>query len=124
MVHHLKRWRVCLMVITALVLTGVFTAPGIVKPAHTAHAQALTSVDVSAAIQYADSHWNWDYYDPNNHGTVGVGASQDRFQCAEFVARALAAEGLVPGLTPFSPPGSFGSYAASPRHGAWDRHWG
>ena len=55
-----------------------------------------------AAVQYADSHWNWPFY---NRSTPAVpeGVFQADFACAEFVARALSAAGLIPGLNPNSP---------------------
>ncbi len=65
---------------------------------------------VPVAVQYADSHWNWDWYDPNHHGTVSAGDGQPNFACAEFVARALAAAGLFPGLGPDDPQSSYASY--------------
>lgn len=56
---------------------------------------------VSDEINYANSHWNWDWTDLNstaNHIVVGEYVGQPNFQCAEFVARALTAAGWMPGL--------------------------
>lgn len=81
--------------------------------AQTVVPQVLTNPG-NPAIAYAESHWNWDYYDPNNHGTVSVGDGQPNFECSEFTARALSAEGLVAGLNPNSAQwgsNSFGAYA-------------
>jgi hypothetical protein len=70
-----------------------------------AHAapRVLTSPN-NTAVQYAESHWNWTLY---NQSTTG---SQSGFQCAEFVARSLAAEGLLPGLTPTSSQSAYQYY--------------
>jgi hypothetical protein len=57
--------------------------------------------DRTNAVSYANNHWNWTYYDPNNHGTVSEGSPQRNFQCAEFVARALTHGGIVPGLSAY-----------------------
>jgi hypothetical protein len=70
------------------------------------------SNSANAAIQYADTHWNWTWYEENNHGTVGDGASQPGFQCSEFVSRALSAIGIFPGLNPYSPQGGSNSYSS------------
>ncbi|MDH6113846.1 hypothetical protein P3T36_005642 [Kitasatospora sp. MAP12-15] len=67
---------------------------------------ALRAVEV----QYADSHWAWTAW--NDSTPVAFGADQDNFQCAEFVARALAAAGLVPGLGPDDPQDAYFNYAA------------
>src|SRR5579885_2634647 len=71
-----------------------------------AHAAGATN----AAVSYADSHWNCG----NAACTfrVSAGTPQPNFQCAEFVARSLAAVGKVPGLTPNSSQSAYGSYHA------------
>lgn len=89
----------------------------------------------SAAVAYAESHWTWTYYDHTSHpycddngncasapDVPGNGSTQPDFKCAEFVARALAAEGLVPGLTPDSPPSAYGNYVA-PNGRTYDLLW-
>lgn len=60
------------------------------------------------AVLYADTHWSWTAW--NDPTPVPFGSGQERFQCAEFVARALAASGLVPGLTPDSPQDAYYHY--------------
>jgi hypothetical protein len=55
---------------------------------------------LAPAVFYADTHWSWTAW--NDPTPVPAGTGQEKFQCAEFVARALAASGLVPGLTPYS----------------------
>src|SRR5690242_18880095 len=57
-----------------------------------AHAASATN----AAVSYADSHWNCATAVCTSRVPAGTG--QPNFQCAEFVARSLAAVGKVPGL--------------------------
>jgi hypothetical protein len=85
---------------------------GYIRPADLS--LSIVPGSASAAIQYADSHWNWPYY-TRSTPAVPSGVFQPDFQCAEFVARALSAAGLIPGLNPNSPqtgPQSFASYRA------------
>ncbi|MEU9382351.1 amidase domain-containing protein [Streptomyces sp. NPDC048279] len=63
------------------------------------------------AVQYADNHWNWSAWD-DNIPRVKEGQAQPYFECAEFVARALAAGGLIPGLRPDDPQDSYYHYKA------------
>ena len=60
------------------------------------------------AILYATGHWNWT--DAAGDGTVNAGAFQPNFQCAEFVARSLAAEGFMPSLNSTSSQDVFGNF--------------
>ena len=71
-----------------------------------AHAASATN----AAVAYADSHWNCATAACTSR--VPAGAGQPNFQCAEFVARSLAAEGKVPGLTSGSSQSAYGHYRA------------
>lgn len=64
----------------------------------------------NAAVSYADSHWNCANISCTSK--VSAGSSQPNFECAEFVARALATEGKVPGLTSSSSQAAYGSYKA------------
>lgn len=73
-------------------------------------AYAATTNPGSPTIQYADSHWNCK--DASCTSTVSSGEAQPNFECAEFVARSLAAEGLIPGLSPSSSQSAYGSYTA------------
>ncbi|MFB9238783.1 hypothetical protein ACFFWC_25185 [Plantactinospora siamensis] len=77
-----------------------------------AHATIVTDPN-NASVQYADKTWNWDWFDSSSHGFVGAGDWQPNFQCAEYVARALAFEGLIPGLSANSPQSAFATYTAS-----------
>ncbi|WP_161975790.1 tachylectin-related carbohydrate-binding protein [Tengunoibacter tsumagoiensis] len=62
-----------------------------------------TFADVDAcgnSVAYAQTHWTWEWYNTSStsYYTVSTGASQPNFECAEFVARSLAANGYFPGL--------------------------
>ncbi|MEO6890983.1 MAG: hypothetical protein ABI456_16195 [Ktedonobacteraceae bacterium] len=101
----------------ALLLAGstflAFTTTGV------AHASA------GSAVTYANSHWNWSYYDPQNHTLVPKGAGQNNFQCAEFVARALSTLGIIYGphgnLGPNSPQSAYLSDKIGSK--TWDLLW-
>ncbi len=101
---RLKRmkWRV---VIGLIVLLAVFGRMLLFSPSEQAHA----ATDV--AVQYADTHWNCA--DPSCSSTVTAGSPQPNFQCAEFVARDLSTEGLIPGLNSNSPQSAYQYYRAS-----------
>jgi hypothetical protein len=75
-----------------------------------AHAASAAASATNAAVTYADSHWNCATAACTSR--VPAGAAQPNFQCAEFVARSLAAEGKVPGLTSSSSQSAYGSYRA------------
>ena len=64
----------------------------------------------NAAVSYANSHWNCATAACTSR--VPAGSPQPNFQCAEFVARSLAAEGKVPGLGSNSSQAAFGHYRA------------
>ncbi|MFE0461606.1 hypothetical protein ACFW1A_20380 [Kitasatospora sp. NPDC058965] len=61
-------------------------------------------------VDWAEGHWNWTAW--NDATPVAFGADQDAYQCAEYVARALAAAGLVPGLGPDDPQDAYFHYTA------------
>jgi hypothetical protein len=101
------RWQVGAAVAVGFVASVVVAVPA---------AFAQTTDSANPAVQYAESAWNW--VDPSGPGagTVGEGSWQSDFGCAEFVSRALAAAGLVPGMDQYSPrlgSGSFENYGAS-----------
>lgn len=85
-----------------------------------AHAASAVAAATNAAVTYANSHWNCG--DPRCTYRVKAGSGQNNFQCAEFVSRALAAEGKVPGLTANSSQAAFGSYHARNGH-TYDLLW-
>jgi hypothetical protein len=53
---------------------------------------------------------NWDCGDVNCSQVVANGAGQPNYECAEFVARGLAAGGLIPNLAYNSPQSDYGNY--------------
>ncbi|WP_329568693.1 hypothetical protein [Kitasatospora sp. NBC_01266] len=61
-------------------------------------------------VNWAESHWSWTAW--NDSTPVTDGSDQPNYQCAEYVARALAAAGLVPGLGPDDPQDSYFNYTA------------
>jgi hypothetical protein len=61
-------------------------------------------------VAFADAHWNWTAY--NDPTPVAFGTGQEQYQCAEFVARAMAAAGLIPGLSPDAPQEDYFDYTA------------
>jgi len=67
--------------------------------------------NAAAVKKYADEHWNCA--DIHCKTRVSAGSAQPKFQCAEFVARSLAAGGYIPGLGPND---SQSAYAAH-KHG-------
>jgi hypothetical protein len=71
---------------------------------------AASAATVKASVQYANSHWNCA--NAACTSKVSAGSAQPNFQCAEFVSRALAAEGLVPGLKSNSPQSAYLNYKA------------
>jgi len=81
---------------------------------------AATQASLNAAKQYADSHWNC--VDAGCSSTVSAGTGQPNYQCAEFVARSLAAAGFVPGLGPNSPQSAYDPYVA-PNGRSYDLLW-
>jgi hypothetical protein len=70
----------------------------------------IDQVTRAKEVQFAETHWNWTAW--NDPTPVAFGADQNNYQCAEFVARAMAAAGLVPGLSPNSPQNDYFKYTA------------
>jgi len=67
-------------------------------------AKAAVTNPGNLAVQYANTHWNWDWdsTDSLDYYTVNAGNGQPNFECAEFVTRALSTEGLTPGLDAYN----------------------
>jgi Putative amidase domain len=86
----------CVLLLVALLFNFSFMDSG--------KAYAATNI----AVSYANSHWNC--LTATCTTRVRAGALQSNFECAEFVARALATEGLIPGLTSTSPQHYFNPY--------------
>lgn len=108
--------------IVVLGLTGMAAATAAV-PASAAQAPATASASASFApaddgnaltraleVQFANTHWNWTAW--NDPTPVAFGSGQEEYQCAEFVARSLAAAGLIPGLGPNAPQNDYFDYTA------------
>jgi hypothetical protein len=99
-------------------LAGV-TAVTAAVPASAASVSASSSVtpadDGNALtraleVQFAETHWDWTAW--NDSTPVAFGSGQEEYQCAEFVARSLAAAGLIPGLGPDAPQNDYFDYTA------------
>jgi hypothetical protein len=75
-----------------------------------AHAASDTASAKNAAVAFADANWNCSTAACTHR--VSAGSSQPNYQCAEFVARSLAAEGEIPGLTSHSAQSAYGNYKA------------
>jgi hypothetical protein len=102
------RWRTwAATTVGAAVVAGAILLPSA--------AYAQVNDPDNPSLIYADTAWNWLSPSGSGGGTVGSGDDQPDFQCAEFVSRALAAAGLIPGLNQWSPrtgSGSFEQYNA------------
>ena len=97
----------------ALAGPAVAAQPGTTRAASAASARSLPDTDVLSRVievKYAEAHWNWTAW--NDSTPVAFGDAQPDYQCAEFVARALAAAGLVPGLGPDAPQDDYFHYTA------------
>jgi hypothetical protein len=70
----------------------------------------LDQITRSQEVAFAESHWNWTAW--NDSTPVADGSDQPQYQCAEFVARSMAAAGLIPGLTPDAPQSDYFNYTA------------
>lgn len=103
-----KRMSKLLPLLSALLVVAVLA--GAVLISINARSGAHAASATNAAVTYADAHWNCATAACTSR--VAAGASQPNFQCAEFVARSLAAEGKVPGLNSNSPQSAYGSYRA------------
>lgn len=97
------RWPTLLSTVIALSISAIAGTPA---------AQAATTRPTLGAVQYAEATWNWNWFDSSDHSTVAAGDYQEDFQCAEFVARALAFEGLIPNLSANAPQSAYGAYAS------------
>ncbi|MDH6137682.1 hypothetical protein P3T37_007115 [Kitasatospora sp. MAA4] len=117
MTHAIRRRIATTGVVAGLLVGGVagLAAPA-VAAAPVAVRASVAQVDPfgdalrAIEVNYAQAHWNWTAW--NDSTPVAFGADQDNYQCAEFVARALAAAGLVPGLGPDDPQSDYFTYTA------------
>jgi hypothetical protein len=99
----------------ALAAPALAAQPAATRP-HTAPTAGHSAADLLDAltrateVRYADAHWNWTAW--NDSTPVAFGADQPNYQCAEFVARSMAAAGLIPGLGPNDPQSDYFTYQA------------
>ncbi|MFD7083129.1 amidase domain-containing protein [Streptomyces sp. NPDC059918] len=96
-----------------VVVTGGTTAFAAVPVAATERTTSSSTTDSwrETAVGYADTHWNWTVWN-SAAPAAKDGDYQPDFQCAEFVARALAKAGLVPGLAADDPQDAYYHYKA------------
>ncbi len=115
-VSHALRRRIAVTAVTFGLLAG--GAGGLAAPAFAATATTGSTVSAdpfsdalrAVTVDYAENHWAWTAW--NDSTPVAFGADQDKYQCAEYVARSLAAAGLVPGLGPDDPQDAYFTYTA------------
>lgn len=82
-----RKYRLLGLLLTCLLASTILFSFG----ARTAHAYT------NPAVAFANAHWNcWTAACTSR---VHAGAAQPYYQCAEFVARSLAYEGFIPGLS-------------------------
>ena len=107
-----KRMRKVLPLLSGFLVAAVLAAAVLISANVTggAHAASAVASATNAAVVYANAHWNCATAACTSR--VSAGAAQPNYQCAEFVARSLAAEGKVPGLTSSSSQSAYGHYRA------------
>jgi len=109
--------------LSGALVTGLMCAavPAVAAPASAAQGAAFTRtvtwgqqwldrVTRQQEVNFAENHWSWTAW--NDSTPVAGGADQPNYQCAEFVARAMAAAGLIPGLSPDAPQDDYFNYTA------------
>jgi hypothetical protein len=70
--------------------------------------QAGKAEATDAAVAFANTHWACSTAACTTK--VKAGQGQPDYECAEFAARSLAADGYIPGLSTTSPQSAYGSY--------------
>jgi hypothetical protein len=95
-----KRFLLLGLGITLLMATLLFTLSSM----RSGTAYAATN----PAVTFATANWNCKTAACTTRVTAGT--AQPAYECAEFVARALATEGFMPGLTSTSPQSAFDPY--------------
>lgn len=98
-----------------------FTLP--IKIVSSRMASVATNTSGCDRVCWADNNWNFtDYTDANTVPNVDGTYWQPNFQCAEFVARAITQDGMLPGLnnggangnySPGSDQNSYGFYGSN-----------
>jgi hypothetical protein len=117
MLETLRRRMPTNILLVGLVLAGSIISAAPSFAASTKHSTTETApyyagdaLTRALEVDFADSHWNWTAW--NDPTPVASGSGQSSYQCAEFVARSLAAAGLVPGLDADSPQDDYFHYHA------------
>jgi len=64
--------------------------------------------NINNVIDFANANWNCA--NAACTSLVSVGSGQPNYECAEFVARSLAAGGLIPGITPGASQNAYYTY--------------
>lgn len=100
------------LALAAAVVTGGSPAFAAVPAAAERTTGSTTDSWRETAVGYADTHWNWTVWKSATPAATD-GDYQPDFQCAEFVARAVAKAGLVPGLAADDPQDAYCHYEAS-----------
>lgn len=125
---HIQRRRLAASAIVAGLVCGsaaALAAPASAATVSAKHTSAAKTAAVGSAfttggwldqitrneeVAFADTHWSWTAW--NDPTPVVDGADQPNYQCAEFVARSMAAAGLIPGLSPDAPQSDYFNYTA------------
>ena len=122
MTHTYRRRLAASAIVAGVVCAGssALAAPAFAAQKAVAHTAAttpaLTPIGIfdrltrTKEVNFAAAHWNWTAY--NDPTPVAFGTGQDQYQCAEFVARSMAAAGLIPGLSPDAPQDDYFHYTA------------
>jgi hypothetical protein len=120
--HTYRRRLTATAIVAGVVCAG---APALAAPAFAAQRGSTSPIGITGTevpanwvdqitrvleVNFAESHWNWTAW--NDSTPVAFGSSQPNYQCAEFVARSMAAAGLIPGLSPDAPQDAYFNYTA------------
>ena len=121
MTHSYRRRLTATAIVAGVVCAGL---PGLAAPAFAAQkrpgptgsaaipvpASWIDQITRAEEVSFAEAHWNWSAW--NDSTPVAFGSGQPNYQCAEFVARSMAAAGLIPGLSPDAPQDAYFHYTA------------
>lgn len=117
MTHTYRRRITASAIVVGVVCAG---SPALAAPAFAAQKASTSTAATSfnwfdqmtraQEVSFAEAHWNWTAW--NDSTPVAAGSGQEQYQCAEFVARSMAAAGLIPGLSPDAPQSAYFTYTA------------